>query len=91
MPKSAMPPRVLVPEVLPAVIPPSPTVPEFLPAPPPALELPGRLPADLPAEARSVLAAALACPLPGQQASRGELVHEPCPCRWDDAGIWRLR
>jgi predicted transposase YbfD/YdcC len=91
VPKSAMPPRVLVPEVLPAVMPAVPAVPEFLPAPPPALALPGRLPADLPAEGRAVLAAALAGPLPGRRACRGELVREPGPCRWDDAGIGRLR
>ena len=38
-----------------------------------------------------MLAAALAGPLPGRRASRGELVREPGPCRWDDAGIGRLR
>jgi len=84
--------RALVPEVLPAVMPDLPAVPEFLPAPPPELMLPSRLPADLPAEGRAVLAAALAGPLPaGKRPGRGELVRESVPCRWDDAEIARLR
>ena len=94
MPKSAMPVlcRVLVPEVLPAVMPDLPAVPELLPAPPPDLVLPSRLPADLPAEGRAALAAALEGPLPaGQRPERGELVREAVPCRWDDDEIARLR
>lgn len=94
MPKSAMPSlsRVPVPEVLPAVMPQFPVVPEFLPAPPPALVLPKRLPADLPASGRAVLAAALAGELPGRKdPDLGELVREAGPCRWDDAEIARLR
>jgi predicted transposase YbfD/YdcC len=92
--KSAMPVlcRALVPEVLPAVMPDLPAVPEFLPAPPPELVLPSRLPADLPAEGRAMLAAALAGPLPAaKRAERGGLVRECVPCRWDDAQIARLR
>jgi hypothetical protein len=66
VPKPAMPvsSRVPVPEVLPAVMPQLPVVPEFLPAPPPALVLPERLPAGLPAGGRTALAAALAGELP---------------------------
>ena len=92
--KSAMPSscRALVPEVLPAVMPDLPAVPEFLPAPPPELVLPSRLPADLPAEGRAVLAAALAGRLPaGKRPGQGELVRESVPCRWDDEEITRLR
>lgn len=92
--KSAMPSlcRVLVPEVLPAVMPDVPVVPEFLPAPPPQLVLPSRVPADLPPEGRAVLAAALAGPLPAaKREEKGELVREAVPCRWDDAEIARLR
>jgi hypothetical protein len=48
--------RVLVQEVLPAVMPTVPTVPEFLPAPPPELALPTRLSAGLPTEGRAALA-----------------------------------
>jgi predicted transposase YbfD/YdcC len=94
VPQSAMPVmcRALVPEVLPAVMPDLPAVPEFLPAPPPELVLPSRLPADLPAEGRAVLAAALAGQLPaGKHPGQGELVRESVPCRWDDAEIARLR
>jgi predicted transposase YbfD/YdcC len=84
--------RALVPEVLPAVMPDLPAVPEFLPVPPPDLVLPSRLPADLPAEGRAVLAAALASPLPGGTCpGRGELVREAVPCRWDDEEVARLR
>jgi hypothetical protein len=92
--KSAMPVlcRALIPEVLPAVMPDLPAVPEFLPAPPPGLVLPSRLPADLPAEGRAVLAAALAGPMhAGRRAERGELVRGAVPCRWDDAEVARLR
>ena len=94
MPKSAMPVlcRVLVPEVLPAVMPDLPAVPEVLPAPLPGLVLPSRLPADLPAEGRAALAAALAGPLPsGQRPERGELARESVPSRWDDAELARLQ
>jgi predicted transposase YbfD/YdcC len=92
--KSAIPSpcRVPVPEVLPAVMPDVPAVPEFLPAPLPQLVLPSRVPADLPAEGRAVLAAALAGPLPAaKREEKGELVREAVPCRWDDAEIARLR
>jgi DDE_Tnp_1-associated len=92
--KSAMPSlcRALIPDVLPAVMPDVPAVPEFLPAPPPQLALPSRLPADLPAEGRAALAAALHGPLPAAKApGRGELVREAVPCRWDDEEITRLR
>jgi predicted transposase YbfD/YdcC len=83
---------VLVPDVLPAVMPDLPAVPDVLPAPLPELVLPSRLPADLPAEGRAVLAAALAGPLPaGQRAGRGELVRGAAPSCWDDAEIMRLR
>src|SRR5258708_7351965 len=63
-PQSAMPVirRALVPEVLRAVMPDRPEVPEFLPAAPPEPVLPSRVPADLPAEGRAALAAALAGP-----------------------------
>lgn len=92
--KSAMPSpcRVLVPDVLPAVMPDVPAVPEFLPAAPPELSLPSRVPADLPAEGRAVLAVALAGPLPAaKDPERGKLVRRSVPCRWDDAQIARLR
>ena len=86
--QSAMPAPfpVLVPEVLPAVMPDLPAVPDFLPAPPPELVLPSRLPADLPAEGRAALAAALEGPLPaGRRPERGELVRGSVPACWDDA------
>ena len=87
-----MPCRVLVPEVLPAVMPDVPAVPDVLPAPLPELVLPSRLPLDLPAEGRAALAAALEGPLPaGQRPQRGELVRESVPSRWDDEEISRLR
>jgi len=92
--QSAMPAPfpVLVPEVLPAVMPDLPAVPDFLPAPPPALVLPSRLPADLPAEGRAALAAALEGPLPaGRRPERGELVRGSVPACWDDAELARLR
>ena len=76
--------RVLVPEVLPAVMPDVPAVPEFLPAPPPELVLPGRLPAGLPAEGRAALAAALAGEVPGGQQDRGELVRAAGQACWDE-------
>jgi predicted transposase YbfD/YdcC len=94
VPKSAMPVlcRALVPEVLPALMPDLPAVPEVLPAPLPDLVLPSRLPADLPAEGRAALAAALDGVLPGgQHADRGELVRGSVPCRWNDEEIARLR
>ncbi len=93
MSQSAMPvpSRVLVPEVLPAVMPRVPAVPEFLPAPPPALALPARLPAGLPAEGRTALAAALAGTLPGgPRPDRGELVTAAGPACWDDGELARL-
>ena len=94
MSQSAMPvlSRVLVPEVLPAVMPDLPAVPDVLPAPLPELVLPERLPLDLPAEGRAVLAAALDGALPaGQRPDRGELVRETGPSCWDDAEAARLR
>jgi hypothetical protein len=84
--------RVLVPEVLPAVMPEARAVPEVLPAPLPELVLPSRLPLDLPAEGRAALAAALDGALPGgKRPGKGELVREPGPFCWDDAEIARLR
>jgi hypothetical protein len=67
----SLPCRALVPEVLPAVMPDVPAVPEFLPAPPPRLVLPSRLPADLPAEGRAALAAAVQGSLPTAKAPGG--------------------
>lgn len=95
MPKSAMPSlsRVLVPEVLPAVMPQLPAVPEFLPAAPPAPALPSSLPADLPAEGRQALAAALAGPVPGaQRKAPGSTVlpGDDGPLAWDDAEVRRF-
>src|SRR6266568_1723518 len=88
----AVPCRVLVPEVLPAVMPDLPAVPDVLPAPPPELVLPSRLPLDLPAAGRAALAAGLKGPLPpGQRPERGELVRESAPSRWNDEEISRLR
>jgi hypothetical protein len=94
VPKSAMPVlcHALVPEVLPAVMPDLPAVPAVLPAPLPDLVLPSRLPADLPAEGRAALAAALEGPLPaGQRPGRGEPVRGSVPSRWDDSELARLR
>ena len=91
--QSAMPvlSRVLVPEVLPAVMPDVPAVPEVLPAPPLELVLPARLPADLPAEGRAVLAAALAGAVPGgQQRDRGELIRAAGQACWDEGEGARL-
>ena len=94
MSQSAMPVlcRALVPEVLPAVMPDLPAVPEVLPAPPAQLVLPSRLPLDLPAGGRAVLAAALEGALPGgQRPDCGELIREAGPACWDDAELARLR
>ena len=53
--------------------------------------LPSRLPADLPAEGRAALAAALQSPLPAARApGPAELVREAAPCRWDDEEMTRL-
>ena len=85
--------RALVPEVLPAVMPDRPEVPEFLPAAPPEPVLPSRVPADLPAEGRAALAAALAGPVPGaQRKARGETVlpDDVAPLTWDDAEMARF-
>jgi len=83
--------RVLVPEVLPAVMPDVPAVPEMLPAPLPELVLPARLPADLPAEGCAVLAAALTGALPGRpRPDRGELVRAAVPACWDEGECVRL-
>ena len=91
--QSAMPVmcRVLVPEVLPAVMPDVPAVPEVLPVPPPDLVLPARLPAGLPAEGRAALAAALAGTVPGgRQRDRGDLVRTAGPACWDEGECARL-
>ena len=95
LPQSAMPVmrRALVPEVLPAVMPDRPEVPEFLPAAPPEPVLPSRVPADLPAEGRAALAAALAGPVPGaQRKSPGKTVlpDDVTPLTWDDAEMARF-
>jgi predicted transposase YbfD/YdcC len=95
VPKSAMPvlSRVLIPEVLPAVMPQLPAVPEFLPAAPAVPVLPSRLPLDLPAEGRAALAAALAGPVPGaQRKAPGEtvLAGDDSLLAWDDAGMRRF-
>lgn len=93
--KSAMPApsRVLVPAVLPAVMPRLPAVPEFLPAAPAAPVLPSQVPADLPAEGRQELAAALAGPVPGaQRRAPGKTVlpGDDIPLAWDDAEMTRF-
>jgi predicted transposase YbfD/YdcC len=70
-----------------------PTVPEFLPAAPAAPALPSRVPADLPAEGRETLAAALAGPVPGaQRKAPGKQVQpdDSTPLAWDDAGLARF-
>jgi DDE_Tnp_1-associated len=87
--QSAMPVMspVLVPEVLPAVMPDAPAVPEMLPAPPPALVLPPRLPADLPYAGR----AALAGMVPGRRPEQGELVRAAGQACWDEGEYARLR
>src|SRR6266700_2084055 len=88
-----VPSRVLVPEVLPAVMPQLPAVPEFLPAAPAAPVPPSRVPADLPAEGRRELAAALAGPLPGaQRKAPGKTVlpDDGSPLAWDDAEMTRF-
>ncbi len=95
MPKFAMPvpSRVLIPEVLPAVMPQLPAVPEFLPAAPSVPVLPFRVPADLPAAGREALAAALAGPVPGaQRKAPGETVLPggDSPLAWDDAEMARF-
>ncbi len=85
--------RALVPEVLPAVMPDRPEVPEFLPAAPPEPVLPSRVPADLPAEGRAALAAALAGPVPGaQRKTPGKTVlpDDVTPLTWDDAEMARF-
>src|SRR6266566_1617935 len=74
-----VPSRVLVPEVLPAV--------------PAAPVPPSRVPADLPAEGRRELAAALAGPLPGaQRKAPGKTVlpDDGSPLAWDDAEMTRF-
>ncbi|MGH3198481.1 MAG: ISAs1 family transposase [Streptosporangiaceae bacterium] len=88
-----VPSRVLVPDVLPAVMPVRPAVPEFLPAAPAGLVLPSGVPADLPAEGREALAAALAGPVPGaQRKTTGKTVlpDDSAPLAWDDAGLARF-
>jgi hypothetical protein len=85
--------RALVPEVLPAVMPQVRVVPEFLPAAPAVLVLPSRVPADLPAEGREALAAALAGPVPGMQrkaAGKMVLPDDITPMAWDDAELARF-
>ena len=84
---------VLVPDVLPAVMPVVPAVPEFLPAVPAAPALPSRVPADLPAEGREALAAALAGPVPGAPRKTGGkpvLPGEDEPLAWDDDEMKRF-
>ena len=95
MPESVMPVmcRALVPEVLPAVMPQVPAVPEFLPGAPAVPVLPSRVPADLPAEGREALAAALAGPVPGAQRKTGRktvLPDDVTPLTWDDAEMARF-
>lgn len=85
--------RALVPEVLPAVMPQLPAVPEFLPAAPAVPVLPSRVPADLPAEGREALAAALAGPVPGTQrktAGKTVLPDDAIALTWDDEEIARF-
>jgi predicted transposase YbfD/YdcC len=85
--------HALIPEVLPEAMPQLPGVPEFLPASPAAPVLPSRVPADLPAEGREALAAALAGPLPGAQRKapgRTVLPADSAPLAWDDAGMTRF-
>jgi predicted transposase YbfD/YdcC len=89
----AVPSRVLVPVVLPAVMPDLPAVPEFLPAAPPALALPSQVPADLPAEGCGALAAALAGPVPGaQRKASGQTVlpDDETALTWDETGLARF-
>jgi hypothetical protein len=60
---------------------------------PPAPVLPSRVPADLPAEGRQALAAALAGPLPGaQRKTPGKTVlpGDDSPLAWDDAELARF-
>ncbi len=88
-----VPSRVLIPEVLPAVMPQLPAVPEFLPAAPAVPVLPSRVPAGLPAAGREALAAALAGPVPGaQRKAPGETVLPggDSPLAWDDAEMARF-
>jgi predicted transposase YbfD/YdcC len=85
--------RALVPEVLPAVMPQFPAVPEFLPAAPAVPVLPSQVPADLPAEGRAALAAALAGPVPGAQRKvpgKTVLPDDGTQLAWDDAGLTRF-
>ncbi|HUY45651.1 MAG TPA: hypothetical protein VMV92_07980 [Streptosporangiaceae bacterium] len=95
MPEFAMPvpSRVLIPEVLPAVMPQLPAVPEFLPAAPAVPVPPFRVPADLPAAGREALAAALAGPVPSaRRKAPGETVLPggDSPLARDDAGMARF-
>lgn len=88
-----VPSRVPVPDVLPAVMPAVPAVPEFLPAAPVVQVLPSRVPADLPALGREMLAAALAGPLPGaRRKAPGETARtdDGMPLAWDDAEMTRF-
>src|SRR5260370_42162349 len=64
---------------------------EVLPAPLPLLVLPARLPADLPTEGRAALAAALAGPVPGGRAERGDLARAAGQACWDEGEYARLR
>ena len=92
MSQSAMPVpcRVLVPEVLPAVMPGRPAVPEFLPAPPPEFALPARLLRGCRRRGarrwpRRFRAGS------GQRRERGELVRAAGPVSWDVGECARLR
>jgi len=85
--------RALVLDVLPAVMPQLPAVPEFLPAAPAVPVLPCQVPADLPAEGRQALAAALAGPVPGaQRKAPGKTVlpAEGAFLAWDDSELSRF-
>jgi len=89
----SLPCPALVPDVLPAVMPVLPAVPEFLPAAPAVPVLPSGVPADLPAEGREALAAALAGPVPGaQRKAPGKTIlpGDDMLLAWDDAGLARF-
>jgi hypothetical protein len=80
VPKFAMPvpSRVLIPEVLPAVMPQLPAVPEFLPVAPAVPVLPSRVPADLPAAGRaSTRTATLPAQRPGHHLEQPVRVASP--------------
>lgn len=84
----------LVPEVLPVVMPQLQAAPEFLPGAPATPVLPSWVPADLPAEGRQALAAALAGPVPRtRQGAPGKTVlarEGDGSLAWDDAELARF-